>query len=140
MRRRKIKRHDPTCTWNRGGRLKEIRIRHLARKFYWKWKEKTWGNRNLTPKIIEDQISKIRIKRAFSAWKHIWWETNKEWKLDVRSKVYRQNKLMENAFSLWSEFLIRRRTQKRLEKIAQSFRHKSILTRHIAKWIISGDR
>ena len=60
--------------------------------------------------------------------------------LDVRSKVYRQNKLMENAFSLWSEFLVRRRTEKRLEKIAQSFRHKSILTRHIAKWIISGDR
>ena len=87
---KKLKRYNPSYTWNRGGRLKEIRIRHKARKFYYLWKIKTWGSRTRTPKFIEDKINHQKLRKVFLAWKSIWWEANKEWKLGTFciSKIY----------------------------------------------------
>ena len=47
---------------------------------------------------------------------------------------------MEKAYLIWSQFVEKRKEQRRLENLADNFRHNSILTQHIAKWIISGDR
>ena len=79
--RKKRRRYDPNYTWNRGGRLKELRIRCLARKFAHLWRSKTWGNDKISPTDASKRIDKYYLKKTFGIWTHIWWEKNKEWKL-----------------------------------------------------------
>ena len=102
---RKMRRYDPYYTWNRGGRLKELRIRNLARKYAFIWREKIWGNRSLTPSVAKQHLDERRRIRLFLAWKRFWWEKNKEWKLNVRSTIHYNHKVAENVIKQWSNYV-----------------------------------
>ena len=98
-------RYDPYYTWNRGGRLKELRIRNLARKYAYIWREKIWGNCSLTPSAVKRHLDEKRRIRLFLAWKRFWWEKNKEWKLNVRATIHYNHKVAENVLTRWSSFV-----------------------------------
>jgi len=138
--RKKLKRYDPCYTWNRGGRLKEIRIRHFARKFYYLWKIKTWGSRQLTPSVVQLKLDKILKQKYFTAWRNLWWERNKEWKLEVRAKIHYESKTFGAVFENWRQFVERQKRFRELSNVAESFYHKTVIERYITKWIISGDK
>ena len=103
--RRKMVRYDPYYTWNRGGRLKELRIRNLARKYAYIWREKIWGNCSLTPSAVKRHLEEKRRIRLFLAWKRFWWEKNKEWKLNVRATIHYNHKVAENVLTRRSSFV-----------------------------------
>lgn len=103
--RRKMVRYDPYYTWNRGGRLKELRIRNLARKYAFIWRQKIWGNCSLTPSAVKRHLDEKRRIRLFLAWKRFWWEKNKEWKLNVRATIHYNHKVAENVLTRWSSFV-----------------------------------
>ena len=109
--KRKKRRYDPNYTWNRGGRLKEIRIRCLARKFAQKWKLKTFGGK-ITPSMARKHYERQLERFYFVHWRKIWWDRNKEWKLDVRAKVHHSDKLARLALYNWKA-LVKSRIFKR---------------------------
>ena len=75
--KRKKRRYDPNYTWNRGGRLKELRIRTLARKFAHKWKRETFGSAMVTPSVARRHYDQVVVRSSFHHWRRIWWDRNK---------------------------------------------------------------
>ena len=74
--RRKKRPYDPSYTWNRGGRLKEIRIRCMARKFAHKWIQQTWGGK-VNPEKAKKHYENNLKRRMFTHFRKIWWDRNK---------------------------------------------------------------
>nr|XP_039260565.1 protein SFI1 homolog [Styela clava] len=88
-------------TWNKGGRLKEIRIRTRARKFLNIWKRKTFGR--VMPSKADKHFRKVLLKKYFFEWKSIWWEGHVEWKLLVRAEYHHRYSLYSLVWVRWRE-------------------------------------
>ena len=132
--RRKKRRYDPNYTWNRGGRLKEIRIRCLARKFAQKWREKTFGGK-VTPSIAKAHYEKSLKRSYFLHWRRIWWDRNKEWKLDVRAKVHHADKLARFALITWQQYVKQQQKLRQLNNRADHFIEQWTITKVLRWWI-----
>ncbi|XP_060581928.1 protein SFI1 homolog isoform X2 [Ruditapes philippinarum] len=98
-----IKHYRPGYTWNRGGRMKEIRIRHLARKFLFIWKRKVFGR--VTPFQAREHYRRRLLRVTFRVWHGMWWELRKEWRLVVRAECHHRYVLWQRTFSAWREFV-----------------------------------
>ena len=156
MKRKKSKywtrKYDPLYTWNRGGRLKEIRKRNLARKFFLHWKTKVWGGnlmrvvtpekadkfrkRSLLKKVRKSQKILKNFLKAFIAYKTIWWENNKEWKLDLKAKVCHEKYLQQQALEYWKDFLAYRKYLKILEQRSREFHDHNLRKKFVGKIVI----
>ena len=114
MKRKKSKywtrKYDPLYTWNRGGRLKEIRKRKLARKFFLHWKTKVWGGnlmrvvtpekadefrkRSLLKKVRKSQVFLLIFLRLLSHIKQYGGKTTRN-----GSSISKQKSVTKNIFS-----------------------------------------
>ncbi|KAL0978160.1 hypothetical protein UPYG_G00166870 [Umbra pygmaea] len=102
-------------SWNRGGRLKELRIRHLARKFFKLWMQKSFGR--VHPYKARCHHRKVLLQRTLGSWKDEWWSVRREWGLTVRGECHYRYYLYNQVFHGWRRFVsLQKEEKRRLEK------------------------
>jgi len=89
-------------TWNRGGRLKEIRIRTQARKFLNIWKQKTFGRKTITDAYNFYRLSLLR--KCFQSLKKEWWDNNYEWKMMTKATVHYRFQILHHTWNIWTKY------------------------------------
>ncbi|XP_020507537.3 protein SFI1 homolog isoform X1 [Labrus bergylta] len=117
-------------SWNRGGRLKELRIRHLARKFLKIWIHRTFGR--VLPHKAKSHYNSVVLRRAWEGWKDEWWTSRREWSLTMRAECHYRYYLYNLVFHHWRIFVSLQRTEKSKLQNAQLFadRQRMLLVLH----------
>uniref|UniRef100_A0A3P8T2A6 SFI1 centrin binding protein n=1 Tax=Amphiprion percula TaxID=161767 RepID=A0A3P8T2A6_AMPPE len=107
-------------SWNKGGRLKELRIRHLARKFLKIWIRNTFGR--ILPHEAKLYYNSVVLRRAFEGWRDEWWASRREWSLTLRAEChYRSYYLYNWTVNSWRKFISLQREKKAKVQHAQAF-------------------
>ncbi|GLD64553.1 protein SFI1 homolog [Lates japonicus] len=105
-------------SWNKGGRLKELRIRHLARKFLKIWIQNTFGR--VLPHKARSHYDSVVLRRAFEGWREEWWTSRREWSLTMRAECHYRYYLYNLALHSWRTFTTVQREKKSKVQNAQS--------------------
>ncbi|CAN9511798.1 unnamed protein product [Ophioblennius macclurei] len=109
-------------SWNKGGRLKELRIRHLARKFLKIWTLNTFGR--VLPHEANSHHNNVVVRQVFNAWRDEWWTSRREWSLTIRADCHYRYYLYCWTLQRWKKFVSLQREKKTEVQKAQSFADK----------------
>ncbi|XP_054531860.1 protein SFI1 homolog isoform X17 [Pan troglodytes] len=90
-----------TCT--RQGRLRELRIRCVARKFLYLWIRMTFGR--VFPSKARFYYEQRLLRKVFEEWKEEWWVFQHEWKLCVRADCHYRYYLYNLMFQTWKTYV-----------------------------------
>ncbi|XP_053445952.1 protein SFI1 homolog isoform X5 [Nycticebus coucang] len=90
-------------TWTRQGRLKELHIRCVARKFLYLWIRMTFGR--VFPSKARSYYEQQILQKVFDKWKEEWWVSHHEWKLCVRADCHYRYYLYNLMFQTWKTYM-----------------------------------
>ncbi|XP_054641735.1 protein SFI1 homolog isoform X2 [Dunckerocampus dactyliophorus] len=118
--------------WNKGGRLKELRIRHLARKFLKIWMQNTFGQ--IHPHVAKCHYDNVLQRRTFEGWRDELWASRKEWSLSLRADCHHKYYLLQLTFQNWQTFLSLQEEKKGKIQRAQWFDERRHKRRFFDRW------
>ncbi|XP_074657195.1 protein SFI1 homolog [Tubulanus polymorphus] len=138
QRRRDVRTHggvpvpNPAYTWNRGGRVKELRIRCLARKFLRIWTRNTFGR--VLPSVAREHHNRFLLQGAFLDWYDLWWEQRVEWRLVIRAECHDRYRIWLLVWKAWREFLACQKAKKSRLAVADDFYNKLAVKKALNGW------
>ncbi|XP_061025603.1 protein SFI1 homolog isoform X7 [Eubalaena glacialis] len=95
--------YHPSHAWTRRGRLRELRIRCMARKFLYLWIRMTFGR--VFPSKARFYYEQRILQKVFEEWKEEWWVSHREWKLRVRADCHYRYYLYNLMFQTWKTYM-----------------------------------
>nr|XP_051682504.1 protein SFI1 homolog isoform X4 [Oryctolagus cuniculus] len=96
-------RYHTSRTGTRQGRLRELRIRCVSRKFLYLWIRMTFGR--VSPSKARFYCRQRTLRKVFEAWKEEWWVSHQEWKLCVRADCHYRYYLYNLMFQNWKTYM-----------------------------------
>ncbi|XP_008839226.1 protein SFI1 homolog isoform X2 [Nannospalax galili] len=88
-------------------RIRELRIRCVARKFLYLWIRITFGR--VIPSRARLYCDQRILQKVFGEWREEWWISQKEWKLCIRADCHYRYYLYSLMFQNWKTFVHQRR-------------------------------
>ncbi|XP_013375863.1 PREDICTED: protein SFI1 homolog isoform X3 [Chinchilla lanigera] len=90
-------------TGTRRGRLRELCIRCVARKFLYLWIRMTFGR--VFPSKARFYYEQRILRKTFEGWKEEWWVSHREWKLCVRADCHYRYYWYSLVFQSWKAYV-----------------------------------
>uniref|UniRef100_A0A8C9DQC4 SFI1 centrin binding protein n=1 Tax=Prolemur simus TaxID=1328070 RepID=A0A8C9DQC4_PROSS len=121
-------------TWTRRGRLKELHIRCVARKFLYLWIRMTFGR--VFPSKARFYYEQRILRKVFDEWKEEWWVSHHEWKLCVRADCHYRYYLYNLMFQTWKTYVCQQQEMRNEYMRAESHDSKQKIRQAWKSWLI----
>ncbi|XP_038070930.1 protein SFI1 homolog [Patiria miniata] len=128
----RMPRAKPGYIWNMGGRLKEIRIRHLARKFLHIWIAAAFGR--VRPSVVRQHYRKRLLSAALREWIDFWWTSRREWKLQIRADYHRRYHICQTVWYAWKEYVLLEKIKSSKDAVAVAHANGKLQSRVLEAW------
>ncbi|XP_077582568.1 uncharacterized protein sfi1 isoform X3 [Stigmatopora nigra] len=119
-------------SWDRCGRVEELRIRILARKFLKIWMQNTFGR--VLPHMAKIHYDNVLLRKTFEGWKEEWWTSGREWSLSVCAQYHYRYYLLYTTFRSWRNYTSLKLEKKNKIQRAQTFADKRRMHQIWDKW------
>ncbi|XP_055972452.1 protein SFI1 homolog isoform X2 [Sorex fumeus] len=120
------------CT--RRARLRELRIRCLARKFLYLWIQKTFGR--VFPSKARFYYEQKVLRKVFAEWKEEWWVSHREWKLCIRADCHYRYYLYNLMFQAWKAYVLQQQETRNKYMRAEDHDAKQKMRHAWKSWLI----
>nr|XP_030716732.1 protein SFI1 homolog isoform X10 [Globicephala melas] len=126
--------YHPSYAWTRRGRLRELRIRCMARKFLYLWIRMTFGR--VFPSKARFYYEQRILQKVFEEWKEEWWVSHREWKLRVRADCHYRYYLYNLMFQTWKTYVHQQREMRNRYLRAEDHDAKQKMRQAWKSWLI----
>ncbi|XP_077617678.1 protein SFI1 homolog isoform X2 [Crocuta crocuta] len=120
--------------WTRRNRLRELRIRCIARKFLYLWIRVTFGR--VFPSKARCYYEQRILRKFFEEWKEEWWVFQREWKLCVRADCHYRYYLYNLMFQTWRTYVHQRQEMRNKYMRAENHDAKQKMRQAWKSWLI----
>uniref|UniRef100_F6SF99 SFI1 centrin binding protein n=2 Tax=Equus caballus TaxID=9796 RepID=F6SF99_HORSE len=118
----------------RRGRLRELCIRCVARKFLYLWIRKTFGR--VFPSKARLYYEQRILQKVFEEWKEEWWVFHREWKLCVRADCHYRYYLYNLMFQTWKTYVHQQQEMRNKYMKAEDHDAKQKMRQAWKSWLI----
>ncbi|XP_028613966.1 protein SFI1 homolog [Grammomys surdaster] len=115
-------------------RLRELRIRCVARKFLYLWMRVTFGR--VAPSRARFFHEQKILQKVFGGWREEWWVSQREWKLCVRADCHYRYYLYNLIFQNWKTFVYQQREMRTRFQRAEHHDTKQKMRQAWKSWLV----
>ncbi|DAA20507.1 TPA: KIAA0542 protein-like [Bos taurus] len=126
--------YHPSQARTRRGRLRELRVRCVARKYFHLWIRMTFGR--VFPSKARLYYEQKILRKVFEEWKEEWWVSHREWKLRVRADCHYRYYLYSLMFQTWKTYVYQQREMRSKYLRAENHDAKRNMRRAWKSWLV----